>query len=67
MYPTIFSDKMIVYNLPSILNAIWKLVSKMLSAEQREATTLCAKDEIFKYISEDNALKHVGGKVGNTQ
>ena len=49
--------------MPSILNAIWKMVSKMLSAEQREATVLIAKDEIFKYINEENALKHIGGKV----
>ena len=55
---------MIVYNMPTLLNSIWKLVSKMLSSEQREATLLCAKDEIFKYIDQDNALQHIGGKVG---
>uniref|UniRef100_H2YYW2 CRAL-TRIO domain-containing protein n=1 Tax=Ciona savignyi TaxID=51511 RepID=H2YYW2_CIOSA len=52
----------IVYNLPGVLNAMWKLVSKMLSPEQREVTILCGKSEITKYIDLDNLPEEMGGK-----
>ena len=54
---------MIVFNLPTILNSIWKLVGKMLSAEQREATVLCGKDELLLYIDAENIPIRMGGKV----
>jgi len=57
------AERMIVYNLPSILNAMWKLVSKMLSEQQRQATVLCGKSEITKYIDVDNLPEAMGGNV----
>nr|XP_009862000.1 motile sperm domain-containing protein 2 [Ciona intestinalis] len=55
-------EKNIIYNLPGVLNAMWKLVSKMLSPEQREVTIMCGKSEITKYIDEDNLPESMGGK-----
>lgn len=55
--------KIIIYNLPTLLNSFWKLISKMLSQEQRDATVLCGKSEIQKYIDEDNLTEDMGGKI----
>nr|CAB3263912.1 motile sperm domain-containing protein 2 [Phallusia mammillata] len=53
----------VVYNLPSILNAMWKLVSKMLSKEQSDATVLCGRSEINKYVDDDNLPESMGGQM----
>lgn len=55
--------KIIIYNLPSLLNAFWKLISKMLTAEQREATALCGKSDIVKFIDKDNLTEEMGGNI----
>ncbi|XP_076804085.1 motile sperm domain-containing protein 2-like isoform X1 [Clavelina lepadiformis] len=56
-------ERIIIYNLPTLLNSIWKLVSKMLSAEQREATVLCGKEGLKQYIDVENLPESMGGKV----
>jgi len=55
--------KIIIYNLPTLLNAFWKLISKMLSEEQREATVVCNKDDLLKHIDKDNLTEDMGGTM----
>ena len=65
MYLYFFVERIIVYNLPTLLNSLWKLVGKMLSAEQREATVLCGKEDLVMYIDPANIPIRMGGKVTN--
>lgn len=58
--------KIIIYNLPYLLNAFWKLISKMLSAEQRAATALCGKDDLLQHIDKDNLTVAMGGTIDYT-
>jgi len=55
--------KIIIYNLPTLLNAFWKLVSKMLSQEQRDATALCSKADLLNHISKENLPEEMNGDM----
>ena len=50
---------LIVYQMPWILQGIWKIVKSWLPARSQEKVKFAAGDEIDEFISKENRFKHV--------
>jgi len=64
-FSTYFPDmlaKMVILEMPWILNAVWKIVKQWLTEEQRKRIQFCSFKELPELISEENTLKDMGGK-----
>ncbi|ELU15569.1 hypothetical protein CAPTEDRAFT_76081, partial [Capitella teleta] len=59
-YPGLL-DYMLIYEMPWVLNAIWKLIRNVLSAEQQKAVLFVKKAEIQQYVAPDHLFVHMGG------
>ena len=54
---------MMIYEMPWVLNAVWKLIKQLLSDEQQKFVIFAKKSEVDKYIARDQLLVHMGGTV----
>jgi len=62
-FPAIMK-RIVIYNLPTLLVAFWKLVSKLMSQEQRDATQVVSKKpELAKIIDKENLPVEMGGNI----
>ncbi|XP_023682276.1 motile sperm domain-containing protein 2-like [Paramormyrops kingsleyae] len=59
-YPKLLS-KMILYEMPWIMNAAWKIIKSWLDADSIEKLKFVSKNEVEIYISPDNLPPHMGG------
>jgi len=56
--------RIVIYNLPTLLVAFWKLVSKLMSKEQQEATQVVSKKaDLAKIIDKENLPVEMGGNI----
>ncbi|KAK2182135.1 hypothetical protein NP493_365g01000 [Ridgeia piscesae] len=62
-YPS-FLAYMLVFDMPWILNTIWRVIRTLLNEAQQKAVIFVKGDEIFSYIDRDQLLKTMGGTVG---
>ncbi|RNA36026.1 motile sperm domain-containing 2 [Brachionus plicatilis] len=53
---------LIVFNMPFILNAVWKIIKALLPAKAVELVQFTDKQSIKKFIDDDNLFTHMGGK-----
>ncbi|XP_072040138.1 motile sperm domain-containing protein 2-like [Amphiura filiformis] len=50
-----------VYNMPWYLNAIWKIIEKLLSEESKAHIKFLFGDDVQQYVSKDHLPPHMGG------
>ena len=51
----------LVYELPWILNAVWKIAKGWIPEEQRKMIKFANKDEVFNFVDKDNLPDFMGG------
>ena len=51
----------LVYELPWILNAVWKIARSWIPEEQRKLIKFANKEEIFDFIDKENLPDFLGG------
>nr|XP_039265111.1 motile sperm domain-containing protein 2-like [Styela clava] len=56
-------EKIIILDMPWIMNAIWNIVKQWMSEEQRSKTVFCSRKDLKKYISPDQLPKSMAGTV----
>uniref|UniRef100_H2YJZ6 CRAL-TRIO domain-containing protein n=1 Tax=Ciona savignyi TaxID=51511 RepID=H2YJZ6_CIOSA len=64
-FTTYFPDmleKILILEMPWIMNTIWKVVKQWMTEEQRKRTLFCSFKDVKQYIDEENCLKYMGGK-----
>ncbi len=54
---------LLVYDIPFILNAAWKLIKSWLDPAAQKMIIFVGKTTIQQYIAVDNLPKHMGGNV----
>ena len=54
-----------IYEMPWVLNAVWKLIKQLLTDEQQKFVIFAKKNDVDKYIPRDQLLVHMGGTVSN--
>jgi len=59
-YPGLI-DYMIIYQMPFIFNAAWKIIRNWLPAEAVKLIKFCDKKNIKEYIQESQLFVHMGG------
>lgn len=59
-YPSLI-DYMIIYQMPFIFNAAWKVIRNWLPAEAVKLIKFCDKKNIKEYIQESQLFVHMGG------
>lgn len=59
-YPSLI-DYMIIYQMPFIFNAAWKVIKNWLPAEAVKLIKFCDKKNIKEYIQESQLFVHMGG------
>merc|ERR1712127_617081 len=57
-----FVRYMIVYDLPFVYQAVWKIVKGILPARAVELVQFANKSSIKRFVSEDSLMTHMGGK-----
>ncbi|CAK8686226.1 unnamed protein product [Clavelina lepadiformis] len=63
-FTTYFPDmleRIIILEMPWIMNAIWKVVKQWMTEEQRRRTIFCKFKELKEYISQDQLPQYMGG------
>lgn len=64
-FTTYFPDmleRIIILEMPWIMNAIWKIVKQWMSEDQRRKTVFCSFKDLKQYISPKNILTGMYGK-----
>jgi len=51
----------LLFEMPWVLNAIWNLIKKLLTAEQQKFVIMVKKHHMTKYIDPDQLFVHMGG------
>ncbi|ESP03679.1 hypothetical protein LOTGIDRAFT_237580 [Lottia gigantea] len=59
-FPT-FLSYMLIYEMPWIFNAAWKVIKAWLSQEAVKVIKFVTKSDIQEYINRDQILTHMGG------
>lgn len=59
-YPSLI-DYMIIYQMPFVFNAAWKVIRNWLPAEAVKLVKFCDKKNIRDYIQESQLFVHMGG------
>lgn len=59
-YPVLLSY-MLMYEMPWLFNAVWKIIKAMLSAEAIARIKFVTKSEIQEFINKDQLWEHMGG------
>ncbi|XP_064637399.1 motile sperm domain-containing protein 2-like [Lineus longissimus] len=52
---------LLVYDMPWVLNAVWKIIKTWLSEESSKKVIFVKKGDIQEYIDKDQLLEHMGG------
>lgn len=52
-------DYILLFEMPFLLGAVWKVVQAWLSAEQKKFIKFVKKSDIKQYIDEDNLEDHM--------
>ncbi|CAH1778157.1 unnamed protein product [Owenia fusiformis] len=60
-YYPYFLAYLLMYEMPWILNAVWRVIQGWLSERQREKIKFVKKADIQEHINKDNLPKHMGG------
>ena len=63
-FPLIDSEKLLIYEMPWIFNAAWKIIKTWLSAEAIAKIKFVTKSDIHTYIEKRFLFPHLGGQVG---
>lgn len=61
-YPCLI-EYMIIYQMPFVFNAAWKVIRNWLPAEAINLIKFCEKKNIKDYIQESQLFCHMGGTV----
>uniref|UniRef100_H2Y0K8 Motile sperm domain-containing protein 2 n=1 Tax=Ciona intestinalis TaxID=7719 RepID=H2Y0K8_CIOIN len=64
-FTTYFPDmleKILILEMPWIMNTIWKVVKQWMTEDQRKRTIFSSFKDLNQYIDADNALTYMGGK-----
>ncbi|XP_060557960.1 motile sperm domain-containing protein 2-like isoform X2 [Ruditapes philippinarum] len=59
-YPKLL-EYMLVYEMPWLFSAAWKLIKQMLNAESVKRIKFVTKTNVQEYINKDQLLGHMGG------
>ncbi|XP_061164745.1 motile sperm domain-containing protein 2-like [Saccostrea echinata] len=59
-YPTLLGY-LLIYEMPWLFNAAWKIVKTWLSAEAQKKLKFVSKNDIQEYIDRENLPEHMGG------
>ncbi|KAK7097956.1 motile sperm domain-containing protein 2-like isoform X2 [Littorina saxatilis] len=59
-YPT-FLEKLLIYEMPWIFNAAWRVIKTWLSQEALARIKFATKSDIQSYIDKDQLFEHMGG------
>ncbi|XP_076446615.1 motile sperm domain-containing protein 2-like [Babylonia areolata] len=59
-YPT-FLEKLLIYEMPWIFNAAWKVIKTWLSAEAIAKIKFVTKSDVHTYIDHGQLFEHMGG------
>jgi len=60
-YPALL-DFMLIYEMPWVLNAIWKVIKTLLTPDQQKRVLFVKKNQIAEYIDQENLMVHMGGE-----
>ncbi|CAD5122150.1 DgyrCDS10598 [Dimorphilus gyrociliatus] len=52
---------LLIFDMPWLFNAIWQVIRKILSEEERKFVIFVTKSNIKNYIDEDHLFSHMGG------
>lgn len=53
---------LLIFDMPWLFNAIWQVIRKMLSEQERKFVIFVTKSNIKEYIGEEQLFTHMGGK-----
>lgn len=59
-YPTLL-EKLLIYEMPWIFNAAWKIIKTWLSAEAVSKIKFVTKSDVHTYIDREQLFPHMGG------
>ncbi|KAL8561547.1 hypothetical protein ACOMHN_024783 [Nucella lapillus] len=59
-YPTLL-EKMLIYEMPWIFNAAWKVIKTWLSAEAIAKIKFATRSDVHTYIDPEQLFQHMGG------